>query len=104
MSLFGGKRDDAPGQPASSQTVTRSRSRSRVFSDSTAFPAGSRTRIQGGLRSTGAPASNRAVFVGAAGYHFRHMLPIGRKALPSARAWETLPLLLKRHLFSHLLF
>ncbi len=29
----------------------------------TALPAGSRTRIHGGLRSTGAPASNFAVFL-----------------------------------------
>src|SRR5207342_1187664 len=46
------------GQLASSQTVTRRFSRSLDLSFATALPAGIRTRIQLGLRSTGALSSN----------------------------------------------
>ena len=45
------------GQLASSHTVTRWFSRSLAFSLATALPAGMRTRIQLGLRSSGAAAS-----------------------------------------------
>jgi hypothetical protein len=45
------------GQLASSQTVTRRFSRSLAFRFWTALPEGMRTRIQEGLRSTGASAN-----------------------------------------------
>ena len=44
------------GHEASSQTVTKRFSRSCAFSFATALPAGIRTRIQLGLRSSGASA------------------------------------------------
>ena len=49
------------GQVASSHTVTNCRPRSFAFSSATAFPAGKRTRIHGGLRRRGLSASNFAV-------------------------------------------
>src|SRR3546814_1434785 len=48
------------GQLASSHTVTSRFSRSLALRFCTALPDGSRTRIQLGLRSTGALASNRS--------------------------------------------